>query len=139
MTPIFDHVMHFDETEKWGDTTKMNGLLLLLVDALRRIVDSPFVIHCGYREGSSEGEHALGNAVDFHIEWLELQDAYERVVSGLKELQVLDRVGLGVYRDWNHPGFHLDVRGKKARWGAINMDGKQTYVTISDVVKSVEV
>ena len=105
----------------------MNGLLLLLMSAVRaefRRLDPTcrIIIHAGYAtSGHSDGsQHYQGNAADFHIETsIPYHVQIDRMLNILMRLQVADRVGLGIYPDWNNPGFHLDVRGRRARWGFI--------------------
>ena len=41
------------------------------------------------------------------------------MIEALNDLQVAEKVGFGIYPDWNSPGFHLDARGEWARWGYI--------------------
>lgn len=119
---------HFRPEEPgWkGNFHKVNGLLLLLLDALREEIGYPFVIHCAYETSghSPKSQHYIGNAVDFHIEGLPFPEAVIRMEEALERLQVADRVGLGLYPCWYNPGFHLDVRndGKRARWGRIKGD-----------------
>jgi hypothetical protein len=126
---LWDYVKHFTADENWGSPSSMNGLLVLLFDIIRsRFGDCRFVIHCGYgaADHADKSEHPRGNAVDFHINSaLSLIDQAGRLEMILKDLQVYDRVGLGIYPDWNNPGFHLDVRGVFARWGRIGPN----YVT----------
>ena len=128
---------HFHPEEPgWkGNFHKVNGLLLLLLDALREEIGHPFVVHCAYETGghSPNSQHYLGNAVDFHIEGLSFPEAIERMEEALERLQVADRVGFGIYPDWNNPGFHLDVRnvGRKVRWGRI---GEQ-YVSYQEALE----
>jgi hypothetical protein len=113
----------------------MNGLLVLLLDAVRECWgDAKFIIHCGFEMDGhvKDSEHKRGNAVDFHIQssW-SLPEQSNRLEMILKELQVFNQVGLGIYPDWNSPGFHLDVRGSYARWGRIGKD----YVGYVDAVE----
>ena len=120
---------HFSRKEPWGDSDKMNGLLLLLLFALREEIPWPFVIHYGtLGKHSSDSQHPSGNAVDGHfITDIHFYDQILRVESALDALQVAGRVGLGLYPAWNTPGIHIDVRGRKARWGWIGEmkpDGK---------------
>jgi len=117
----FDNLRYFKETENWGDASKMNGALLMILDEIRHQLDKPIVIHCGYEtSGHSEySEHYDGNAVDFHVVGAELKSVAIRILDILQELQVDNRVGFGVYLDWNNKGFHLDLRGRKARWARI--------------------
>jgi hypothetical protein len=132
---IWDYLYHFKKTEKWGDPARMNGLLLLLLDAIRGDFDpDTVVIHCGFEVGghAKDSQHKLGNATDFHIETSRsFSEQISRMEKSLRELQVFDKVGLGIYPDWKHPGFHLDCRGLFARWGRIG----DTYVGYADAIE----
>lgn len=103
----------------------MNGSLLLLLDALRDAwggPDTKFIIHAGYAaSGHSESSrHYTGDAVDFHIEDGEPYPLQIAVMNdSLRRFQVSDRVGLGIYPCWHRPGFHLDLRPARARWGHV--------------------
>jgi len=130
---VFQYLQWFSPNENWGDPFMMNGLLLLLLDAIRGRWGKPFVIHCGYETSghASKSQHYVGNAVDFHIkDELPFYAQVEKMEQILAELQVADKVGLGIYPDWAHPGFHLDVRGTRARWGRIG--GK--YVSFKEAL-----
>jgi len=117
---IFNQLKHFTRGERWGDPDRMNGIILLLLDAVRDQYGCSFVIHCGY-EGDGHtpsSQHYIGNAVDFHI----VTDGHfhrqiDKMEIILGDLQV--QCGLGIYPDWNRPGFHIDTRGYHARWGRI--------------------
>lgn len=125
---MWDHLKHFNRNEKWGDPDRINGLLLLTLDKLREMINRPFVIHNAYSlSGHSEkSQHYIGNAVDFHIENADFRLACNTMITCLSDLQIAHKVGLGIYPDWNCPGFHLDVRGTMARWGRI--DGKDVSI-----------
>jgi hypothetical protein len=162
---LWDHIKHFHAGEKWGPPAGMNGLLVMLLDKIRECwPEASFVIHCGLESDghSKDSFHKTGNAVDFHIQkrgtapdsslnestkesgavppFPDFPAQIERLEAILKELQVFNRVGLGVYPDWYNPGFHLDVRGTYARWGRIAIkqpDGKveAEYVGYADAVE----
>lgn len=132
---IWDYLRHFTPKEAWGDPSRMNGILLLLLDTIRsRWGDAEFIIHCGFESGghTKDSEHKRGSAVDFHIKSeLSFPEQIKRMEMILRDLQVYDKVGLGIYPDWNRPGFHLDVRGSFARWGRI---GAAKYVGWHDAI-----
>jgi len=133
---IWHKLQHFKPNENWGDPGKMNGLLLLLIDGIRHTYDRPFKIHCGYDESghTTNSQHYLGNAIDFHIEGGEYYPTQiDKILKILDWYQVSDKVGLGIYPDWAHQGFHLDVRGTKARWGRIGKD----YFSFDFVLKQI--
>ena len=127
---VWNQLRYFCTDEKWGNHKKINGALLLILDELRHEIGHPFAIHCAYdtKGHSKNSQHYTGNAIDFHIVGLDLFTAYIKIVEVLKELQVNNRVGLGVYPDWNSPGFHIDLRGTKARWSR----NKGDYVAIEN-------
>lgn len=139
---IYNRLQHFSKQEAWGDHRKMNGSLLRLLD---RITDKAkkyawenykevayCIVHCGYdTEGHTENSrHYVGCAVDFHFTSITPMEAYEIIIQILKEEQMINHSGLGVYPDWHHPGFHLDIRDpddwRPDRWAQVT--GK--YVAI---------
>jgi hypothetical protein len=111
----------------------MNGLLLLTLDKVRDIYVSHFIIHCGFSLSghTPNSKHYSGNAVDFHINdnyHISLQ-AFE--LTNIFELLQIDKsIGFGIYPDWTFPGFHLDVRDTKARWGRI----ANNYVSYEEAI-----
>jgi len=117
---LWDLVSHFSPKEAWGKADKMNGTLILLLDRIRHGFGPKeyFNIHRGYDlKAGEKSQHRLGNAVDFHISNIDFLEAEELLRWHLNKLQVANSVGLGCYPFWNNPGFHLDVRGTRARWG----------------------
>ena len=124
MSDIFDHLDNFTPEEAWGDPTKVNGSLLLLLQAIRTYIAHGFTVHNAYTHTghAPSSQHYVGNAVDFHISGIPFYEAVLVVEEALHFYQVEEHVGLGIYPDWNTPGFHLDVRGTKARWGRIGND-----------------
>lgn len=124
---IWDEIREgFGRSEAWGDPDKINGALLWILFSLRqrflREGDVRFIIHNAYegRSRNSKSQHPLGNAVDFHIKTtMNFEDQVSFVLEVLKDLQVANHVGLGIYLDWDNKGFHLDVRGTKARWSRV--------------------
>jgi uncharacterized protein YcbK (DUF882 family) len=119
---IFKFLQYFSINEKWGDPDKMDRELLVLLDKLRAFVGAPMSIHEGYATSghSATSQHYSGKAVDFHIVNLDPIEAYDRIKTFLELYDLANKVGLGFYPTWNNPGFHLDVRGTKARWSFIN-------------------
>ena len=123
---IWNQLRYFKISENWGSPFDIVGYALMSLDLIRSFFEwnQRFIIHCAFeKEGHSPtGYHPKGLAFDFHIENMGLKEAYDRLVEILENLQLTDVVGIGVYLDWNNPGFHIDFRGKKARWCRI--DGK---------------
>ena len=130
---IWNNLQYFKKTENWGDPDKMNPEFLILLDNIRDIIGYPISINCGYSTNghATKSQHYLGNAVDFVVLGVSMQVAYELIIDALDELGMNDKVGLGVYPFWNTQGFHIDLRGNKARWSRA-ASGK--YVSIFDAV-----
>jgi TolA-binding protein len=64
------------------------------------------------------------NAVDYHLQFPEginppYFDQIARVEAAIQQERLVNDVGLGIYPTWNSKGFHLDNRGRDARWGFI--------------------
>lgn len=138
MKSVWDNLRWFSRDEKWGDPDRMNPILLHLLDDLRDRIGSPFVIHCGYETSghTKKSQHYYGNAVDFHVKGMSFLEAYLAIDNELEHIFIINQpaaelVGFGIYPDWNHPGFHLDVRGYRARWGRISGQ----YVALSEALK----
>jgi len=137
---------YFTEKEAWGDPEKMSGLLLLVLLAIREIVNEPFYIYCGY---STTG-HVDGSfhykvpclAVDFGTK-SDIWNAYCDINTTIINLQLEKSIGLGAYPHWKpYPGFHLDIRGWLARWAKLKRseytkkdDDAEDYVSIETFVK----
>ena len=123
---IFDLLSpYFSRRENWGDPDKINPALLFLLFRVRNAAGLPIIIHNAYElTGHSEkSQHYIGNAADFHFKHDNLfYSQIEMMEKVLSVMGVADKVGLGVYPQWKTPGFHIDVRGFKARWAQI--DGK---------------
>ena len=124
MSGIWDYLKYFKANEKsesgrnaWGDYTKMNGLLLKILDEIRATAGASITVHCGYepREGTNS-EHRRGNAVDFHFNGITPAKGYKAIIAVLKKYNLQDKAGIGYYHWWVHRGFHLDLRGYKCVW-----------------------
>ena len=140
----WENVKHFSPAENWGDPYRIEKDLVFLLDNLRDIFDHPFVIHCGFDTSghSANSQHYVGRAVDFHIEEIDFKDAVGLMNAFIGPppggLGVAGKIGLGIYPHWNNPGFHLDTRGERARWGAVSRNGKQVYVSFKEAYGAIK-
>ena len=125
-TKEWQTVKHFSITEKWGNHYKMDYRLIWLLDMLRKELDKPIIIHCGYGEDghAPNSYHRRGQAVDFRVQGAELYTVWF----------IIDKLwwmgGAGIYPHWNTPGFHLDI-GRCRRW---YRDKQGQYFNIVDGV-----
>ena len=137
---IWDKLNHFKQygNDHWGNSDKMNPMLLLMLDQLRDAYGSPFVVFEGFTTTwhSPGSMHYLGSAVDFYIkDDLDFYSQITRICALLAEVRMFcvgwqnsrccwvtasEITGLGIYPDNRIPSFHLDIRGKAARWGRAN-------------------
>jgi len=83
------------------------------------------IIHCGTQGRHCENSyHYKGLAADFHFKppngSINFLNQVDHLCRFLAEMQLTDSTALGLYPQWRHPGFHLDVRGYKARWGKVD-------------------
>lgn len=84
------------------------------------------VIHCFWEPGGhvSNSQHYKGLACDFHLESIEKEcssykDKIDTITMILKELDLEDKVGFGIYPNSNSKFFHIDFRGRRGRWGGL--------------------
>lgn len=118
----FANIKHFSRSENWGDTSKLNPFLIPVMDIIRGRLGYPIYINNAYQQdGHTDGsQHYIGNAVDFIVKGIDFKTAIIEIERILEELGISDYVGLGIYPDWNTAGFHIDIRGYKARWGRLS-------------------
>jgi len=135
---IYEQLRYFNVDENWGEPSKVNPFLLLILDELRHYIGHSFIIHNAFAtSGHSENsQHYLGNAVDYHIKGISFKSAVDKTLKHLSKMkflnnQIIDYCGIGIYPEWNNPGFHLDVRGYQASWGRI----KNKYVSFDYAYK----
>ena len=117
---IWTQTRYFKKGENWGEPEKMNGAFVLTLDLVRHYFksDQRFIIHCGCETAGHKinGDHPRGEGVDCHIENIGIKAAYEKLIEVFDLLQLNNFVSLGVYPEWYSPGFHIGLRGYKARW-----------------------
>lgn len=147
----WDHIQYVDSKfDYWGDRDNVNPMLPLLMDRFRSSCGCPITINCSAdSEGHKpNGDHPKGNGVDFHMKSMSKKERFV-FVDYLSQIRALDDylkstrvfripvdqiIALGIYPQWKNPGFHLGIRGYKARWGWL--DGKQ--VSFEEAYKYVE-
>ena len=132
MSNIWDRVdRYFSKNEAWGNPDKISGLLLMVMYQIRCSSGWPMIIHCGTQGLHCEGSyHYKKLAVDFHfgIDHTTLLGQSQHLFDFFDEMQLADFVGFGLYPQWNQPGFHIDVRGYRARWAKLN----GVYVSLTE-------
>jgi hypothetical protein len=120
----------FKPSEKWGNHNKVDWNHSLHLVRIRECLlgmglDWPMIIHCSYgKEGHAPNSYhhkdGISRATDFHFKTgAPFKEQVIKLKYALLDTRLDDFVGLGIYPDWNNPGFHLDSRGSKARWGKI--------------------
>jgi hypothetical protein len=107
-------------SDSFGKPAKMSGFVLFAIWALRFCTGWRLSVNHGYKtDGHSKGsQHYKATAIDFHfLTDVPYHEQIEKVERILKDWQLFNFVGLGIYPDANTPFFHIDARGRKARWG----------------------
>jgi len=140
MKKIWDYLEHFSHRENWGDPDKVSGLILLPVNAIRDYCGWEFFVHVAYDLSGHtiDSYHYKGLAIDGHFDPLIPFDIQIiKVEEALRDLQLDDYMGVGLYPTWENlrtheplPGFHFDARGFRARWGwigEVKPGGKKQY------------
>lgn len=129
---VWYNLDYFDKDENWGDSDKIDHLLLFALDGLRDYLKTPITILNAFAvTGHSDGsQHYKGKACDFTVPDLEYMNTFYAIMKYLNNTKVGNRVladivGFGIYPQNNF--FHLDVRGYKSRWGRI--DGEYVNFT----------
>ena len=138
--------LHFEHPEKLDEE------VLRLLHGIVREVGGRLIVHSDHRQAEDEARsvtinsmHTLGKAVDFRLDnygglsRLERLEIYYRktllIEDFLKKYDIFDRVGLGIYPyTWN-PFWHIDTRGRKARWC---QNREKSYVGYTSCKKELE-
>lgn len=118
-----EHIKHFKWDEFGPRPEKNNKLLMLAMDKLRDISETPIIIHCTWDDGghSEKSYHYTGNACDFHFfKHRDFVQQYEWIKM------IPEFKGIGFYPQWNNVGWHVDLRDKMVKWTQIN--GRYIYI-----------
>lgn len=130
------HIWHDFEVLNNTDFESMKAL-----DNIRGHVGVPCVLHCAYEDSghSSKSLHysKKGTAIDFHFDSCDYLRTINTVLEAINIYGYKHICGLGIYPDWYNPGFHFDLRGDMARWGALTEKGRQKYFDFEYVLSYV--
>ena len=124
---------YFNEFEAWGDPERVEWhhihmLYQIRVQLIKLGCDWPIIIHCSYElTGHSDDSYHHRNgrscASDWHFDTdAPFAEQIKMQKYALLDLRLTEYVGLGIYPEWNSPGFHVDSRGHKSRWVKIGTD-----------------
>jgi hypothetical protein len=100
----------FAAPEEPASGLKMNFAVVRTLDDLREKSGHPIVVHqnggFSFRGHCDGSLHYSGRAIDFHFDWPDLMLRQQAMlVFGMGRF-----CGIGIYPEWNHPGFHVDMR-----------------------------
>jgi hypothetical protein len=121
----------FDADENWGEDLEkvqwfhVHHLWLIRRAMIKEGKNWPMIIHCCYeKDGHSTNScHYKGTATDFHfdrVKDIDIRTQLEWLISGMINCGLDQFMSVGIYPQWNNPGFHLDSRGEALRWVKIN-------------------
>lgn len=136
----------FTVPEFRGFYDRMDPELLEVMEKFRAawgktVLISPAPGAIGRKDGNSFHNYVLHGkikAIDLMPQGLEkanFKAAFEAAVNA-------GATGIGIYPDWKpQPGIHIDVGvrpgrgvGNPARWSGVNVDGKQVYKKLEEVL-----
>jgi len=118
----------YEKVDLWA----LSGRLILAVKEFHKTLDNDMMIciHCGVEgQHSATGFHPKGMAIDVHFE------KFESIVQPAVVIHHLLRYwqgGIGVYTNWNNPGFHLDVGPIRTWW---KNDNSGEVHTLAEYIK----
>jgi len=127
----WDYLQHFTVGEKdqqgrlaFPHPAAMDVGLMFRLDAMRKVVGQPFIIHESTEGTHDANLHGLGMAIDGHFIGLSAVEQYLYA-------EQWNWPGLGFYPHWNDPGIHIDMRAlaadeKGARWWKDTHGGYQS-------------
>lgn len=124
----FNSIKHFSPDENWGDISKVSWEHVYFLNFLRDKLDWPFKINCSYEINghSNTSYHKIGKATDGYFKTNKnLLQQYIAIKDILEDFGLINFIGIGVYPEWNNPGFHFDGREEKLHW--IKLKNKYIY------------
>jgi len=124
----FKNFKHFSANENWGDISYVSWEHVYFLNFLRSKLGYPFKVNYSYETvgHSKNSYHAKGKATDGYFKTNKnLFKQYLAINRILEEYGLLNFIGIGVYPEWNNPGFHFDTRGKQIHW--IRLNDKYIY------------
>ena len=135
----YNHTAHLPfVSETIRPLRKINGVdsgVLVILSIVSRKIGKSVVAHSGVRPMRSDHHpsvpHTVGGAIDFHFgdksDSCSLVADYHDMIDELYKLQVLRFTAIGVYPQWNNPGFHFSISKTTRRWSEVN----KVYVGIN--------
>lgn len=124
------------------DTTPyLAASVVLAADELRRHYGKPLMVSpapgvTARTYGSSSSQHWIGSLssgrVSHAIDLMVPDGDLYAVGRAAEKVDALHNGGFGPYPDWEpHPGVHIDTRGERARWMAVDKPGGgQEYLAL---------
>lgn len=108
----WENVEFFTPNEFGTGVENVSLDLVYLLDRIRRLAKTAIVVHCAWAKTghSANSWHYKGLACDFHFTGLTYLSQY----CLMREFR--DIGGLGFYPEWNHPGWHVDLRPGFLQW-----------------------
>ena len=137
---IWDEVYPEVRHRNFNYPEKLNERLLRILHRIVREVGGKLKVHSDYRSPKKNlsknmlqamsqvvnSQHRFGLAVDFrlddytHLTRRERFAVYYQKTRWIEELlrkyEIYDKVGLGIYPFARNPFWHIDIRGRRARW-----------------------
>ena len=131
-TSEYNHTAHLPfVSETIRPLKKIKGVdsgVLVILSIVSRKIGKSVVAHSGVRPMRSDHHpsvpHTVGGAIDFHFgessDACSMHNDYYRMIDELYKLGVVSYTAIGVYHQWNNPGFHLSLSKTTRRWSEVD-------------------
>lgn len=109
------------------DASRTAPALIAIIDLMRTQAGAPIKIHAAYAlSGHSKASfHGKGLAVDFHFACAPDVLPYTDQLAIIEDYAAIN--GVGFYKHWAHPGWHVDLRFEPRLYWFGNPDGTYSY------------
>ena len=144
---IWNLLKYFSINENWGKPKKISGILLFVIDNVRKIIGLSIRLSSTAYTGSghsSNSYHYKGMALDGYIEksnFTSFEVLYS-FISALEDDLQIKNYALGYYPWWkkdnNSVGIHFDVREKQLFWVSPSKGVYNYYTNMEDFLNAVK-
>jgi len=129
----------FSTNEKWGDISKVEWYHFNHLVLIRKEMKVPFVINCSYelKGHSSSSDHGAKTgrscATDGYFKTnMTLENQWYNIEAIIKKFKLENFIRIGVYPEWNKPGFHIASSGNNLRWVKI---GSKYFYGVDKIIR----
>ena len=116
----WDLIEHLEPTE-FKFPGELEPDLVVSLDRFRDFTGLPFIIHEDYATSghATNSYHYRGEAIDGHFITKEISFSFlvAKILGVMAQTSAIHKIrGIGIYPNWNNPGFHFDIRSDWKIW-----------------------